>query len=270
MLILQSPSLFANYIHKTRYITNLREVRCFLSFLSKYEIFDSMKVLEYSKRLFKVLYDCEKDSFEVETLLKSSLATPLSEMTEIGVLEADSENLTRLSIAVEKFKAKIKTCAIKKKKSSSTIPIEKQQFLELSFADHSKYAASYDYPFNDSDGYIEKLEMLEPIRFRQPVSKGEAFAYQKYLKWMLIRTGQEIDHYLVFENQSEADEEMKKLENMLKTSFNSSPSDKLVHDHKKNILDVFAQSVGEEVSRSKNKNEIGMILPNISSIPMVV
>ena len=69
MFVLQDPSLLVNYLHKARYTTNLREMRCFLSFLSKYEIFDQMKVLEYAKRLFKVLYQCERDSCDVVPLI---------------------------------------------------------------------------------------------------------------------------------------------------------------------------------------------------------
>lgn len=48
---------------------------------------------------------------------------------------------------------------------------------------------------------------------------------------MLIRTDQPISHYLVFSNELEADEEVKRLENELKTSFNKSPYDKIIEDN---------------------------------------
>ena len=80
-------------------------------------------------------------------------------MTE---LPADNSNLKRLSKAVEKFvnkqKSKISTSALRNKKSMDTndsVPA-KFTFLEESFLDHTKYASVIDYPFNDSDGYIEK------------------------------------------------------------------------------------------------------------------
>lgn len=62
MIILQRPKLLVKYISKAKYAINIREVRCFLSYLSKYDIFDQIKVLEYGKRLFKVFYSCERDS----------------------------------------------------------------------------------------------------------------------------------------------------------------------------------------------------------------
>ena len=43
-------------MHKTRYVSNIREMRCFLSFISKYEVFDQPKLLEYSKRAFRILF----------------------------------------------------------------------------------------------------------------------------------------------------------------------------------------------------------------------
>lgn len=45
MFILQRPELLVRYVCKARYLLNVREIRCFLSFISKYEVFDQIKVL---------------------------------------------------------------------------------------------------------------------------------------------------------------------------------------------------------------------------------
>ena len=62
---------------------------------------------------------------------------------------------------------------------------------------------------------------------------------------MLMRTDQNISHYLIMSNQIEADEEMKRMQNALKTSFSSSPLDRIVYDNRKNIMSAFVQSQAE-------------------------
>ena len=57
-----------------------------------------------------------------------------------------------------------------------------------------------------------------------------------------MRTDQDISHYLLISNEVEADEEMKRLDQQLKTSFSSSPFDKHVQDHKSNIIQAFNYS----------------------------
>jgi hypothetical protein len=88
---------------------------------------------------------------------------PLSECDTAWALPSDNDNLNRLSKAVDKFKGKLKTrmssSALKKRKSELSIPTKQIQF-EQALTDHSKYAATHDYPYNDSDGYIDKIEML--------------------------------------------------------------------------------------------------------------
>ncbi len=136
----------------------------------------------------------------------------------IDTLPADTENLSRLSKAVEKFKAKLKSrmsssLMLKKQKSSdikSSVP-PKYILLEESLKDNSKYAITYDYPFNDSDGYIEKIELLMPLSYIQPSSNGSLFLYRKYIRWLLVRSNQTIEHYLIKVHENEADEEMKKI-----------------------------------------------------------
>ena len=87
--------------------------------------------------------------------------------------------------------------------------------------------------------------MLEPIKYRQPVATAGAFDFKKYLRWMLMRSSQPISHYLIIANEVEADEEVKRMENALKTSFSSSPLDKLVYDNRKNIMSAFVKSQAE-------------------------
>lgn len=50
------------------------------------------------------------------------------------------------------------TSALRNRKSIDTNDLVPAKFtlLEQSFLDHTKYASAIDYPFNDSDGYIEK------------------------------------------------------------------------------------------------------------------
>lgn len=63
--------------------------------------------------------------------------------------------------------------------------------------DFTKYAPNNDYPFNDSDGYIDKEELLVRVPYRQPFPESSIFNYRKFLRWMLIRSDQPIEHYLV-------------------------------------------------------------------------
>ncbi len=42
--------------------------------------------------------------------------------------------------------------------------------------------------------------MLVKVLYKQPSSKGGEFDYKKYLKWLLMRTNQPIEYYLVKAN----------------------------------------------------------------------
>lgn len=91
MLLLQSPALLATYLHRARYVVNIREVRCFLSFLSKYDIFEPTYVLEYGKRVFRVLYEAERDGADAKELVDQIIVNvPLSECDPVWALPADS------------------------------------------------------------------------------------------------------------------------------------------------------------------------------------
>ena len=80
-----------------------------------------------------------------------------------------------------------------------------------------------------------------------------------------MRTNQKISHYLIMSNEIEADEEMKRMENALKTSFSSSPLDKVVYDHKKTIMNAFFKSQAEGVGGSP----IDLVkISNVSAIPL--
>lgn len=45
------------YIALNKFWLNLKEVRSFISHLCKYEAYDQIKLLEFGKRMFKLLYD---------------------------------------------------------------------------------------------------------------------------------------------------------------------------------------------------------------------
>ena len=57
IIIIQEPSVLINYLHLNKYQLNLKELRAFLSHLSKYETYDPIKVLGFGKRIFKAIYD---------------------------------------------------------------------------------------------------------------------------------------------------------------------------------------------------------------------
>ena len=57
LLLLKEPVLLIRYVQLNRYTLNLKEVRSFFSHLCKYEAFDTIKVIEFGKRLFKVILD---------------------------------------------------------------------------------------------------------------------------------------------------------------------------------------------------------------------
>jgi hypothetical protein len=107
--------------------------------------------------------------------------------------------------------------------------------------------------------------MLEPIKYRQPLTFAVEFNFLKYLRWMLMRKDQPIAHYLVFGNEIEADEEIRRLEDRLKTSFSSSPLDKVVHDYRGQIVKVLDKWQPEEGSPTLLGDILGM--PFASAIP---
>ncbi len=96
---------------------------------------------------------------DVETLIKETFMVPLEENVDISAnLTAETENLSRYVKAIEKFKAKMKA-----KMSSSLMKRRKSEggssrysLVETWLGDYSKYVQDREYPFNDSDGYIEK------------------------------------------------------------------------------------------------------------------
>ena len=93
-----------------------------MSYLSKYDIFEPTYVLEYGKRVFRVLYEAERDGTDVKELIEQIITNvPLSECDTVWALPSDNDNLNRLSKAVDKFKGKLKakmsSSALKKRKS---------------------------------------------------------------------------------------------------------------------------------------------------------
>ena len=57
LLLMQEPILLVRYVQLNRYSLNLKEVRSFFSHICKYDAFDTIKVIEFAKRMFKVIYD---------------------------------------------------------------------------------------------------------------------------------------------------------------------------------------------------------------------
>ena len=79
-----------------------------------------------------------------------------------------------------------------------------------------------------------------------------------------MRSSQPISHYLIIAHEIEADEEMKRMENALKTSFSSSPLDKIVYDHKKTIMSAFVKSQAEVGGSPIDLVKVSAI-PNVQS-----
>lgn len=105
------------------------------------------------------------------------MSTPLSELTNIPVLPADNDILSKLSKSIERFKAKIKSkmtasSLLRKKAAANTEGLDfrtlKFKRLDEYLEDCSKYVQiAYDYPFNDSDNYIKKREFIIHYPYKQ-------------------------------------------------------------------------------------------------------
>lgn len=109
--------------------------------------------------------------------------------------------------------------------------------------DCSKYVQiAYDYPFNDSDNYIEKREFI----IHYPYKQGETssvFQYKKYSTWLFSRTNQQIEYYLLKSNENEIDAEMKRQEEALKLSFRKTPHDKGLRENANVIVNAYNKVV---------------------------
>lgn len=91
-------------------------------------MYEAVKVLEFAKRVYKVLYDLESEAGDTGILLASVTDTPLEEVRNIDILPAETENLSKLSKNIEKIKTKlkIKTNSSNLRKRGSANVIEQQ------------------------------------------------------------------------------------------------------------------------------------------------
>lgn len=90
------------------------------------------------------------------------LSSPLLETRSLDMLDSSNDNLSKLVKSIDRFKAKLKyrlasSSAIRKRSSKSGIE-QPNKFarIEEYMADTQKYFDKNDYPFNDSDSYVEK------------------------------------------------------------------------------------------------------------------
>ena len=143
----------------------------------------------------------------------------------------EDDNLVKLAKGIEKFKGKLKakvssSALMMKKRSSSGVGVtveQRFQRIDEYLADFGKYTATSDYPYNDSDCEIERQEKLKLRVYQQESVKGGVFNFRKFLLWLLRRTNQAIEYYLVRGNENEVEEEMRKQEEILKQSFKFAP-----------------------------------------------
>ena len=74
--------------------------------------------------------------------------------------------------------------------------------IDLILSDSSLYLGTNEYPFADSDRQIDRQEIIAVLPYKQPEAADGVFDYKKYLLWMLKRTNQPIDFYLIKANEA--------------------------------------------------------------------
>ena len=276
LIVLHDPFLLLRYIDVNRYTINFKEVRAFFSFLSKFELFDCVKVLEFGKRVCKVLYEHERGLGRLNDLRAANFEQPLTEVIDIPAMPAANANEEKLAKGVERMKAKLKTrmssSAIKKRASNSNIGTPKEHWgrkLKEFIADPTQYLPATDYPYNDSDDYCERRDGLKQIVSKQGV-EGGWFVANKWLTWFFKRTNQPIEYYLLRESEGEIDEIMKQEEEKLRLSFRASPRNKELTDNAELITKSFQKLLPEEALElppGVEKPNLGTLA--ISAIPHV-
>lgn len=113
---------------------------------------------------------------------------------------------------------------MKRRSSINANEPSKQQQITDFLSDSHKYFEKCEYPFNDSDSYVENKEFLKEEHI--VVAEAPSFLPKKYLPWVLGRKDQPIDYYLLKTNEEEADQAVRQQEEALKLSFRTAPHDK--------------------------------------------
>lgn len=82
IMLVQNPYVLAKYIYFRRKIVNVKIIRSYLSYIIREDIFDSLNVLEFAKRMFHVVLQAIRTLEPLEQVASQYKDIPLDEEAE--------------------------------------------------------------------------------------------------------------------------------------------------------------------------------------------
>lgn len=79
IILTQQPFALGKYIFCRRYRSNYKVIRSFLSYVIKEEIFDSIRVLEFGRRLFNILIQASQSILTFECITSQYATVPMDQ-----------------------------------------------------------------------------------------------------------------------------------------------------------------------------------------------
>lgn len=110
VMLVNDPYVLVKYFYSNRYKINIKNFRCFLSYLIREDVFSKINVLEFGKRLFYIVYDAVSNNKNIEQAIEEMSRRPISEPMEMLKIHLPKNELEKkLIISLDRLKQKIKT-----------------------------------------------------------------------------------------------------------------------------------------------------------------
>jgi hypothetical protein len=87
IILTQNPYALTKYIFCKRYEINYKVMRSFLSYVIKEEIFDSLRVLEFGRRVFNIISETSTGIVTLESVASQYSTISMDETVEFEELE---------------------------------------------------------------------------------------------------------------------------------------------------------------------------------------
>lgn len=82
-MLCNDPYVLVKYIYCCRFVLNIKDFRCFLSYIIKEDIFDKLKTLEFGKRLFFMIFSSLNTNRSIEAVIEEFRGQPLENIKDI-------------------------------------------------------------------------------------------------------------------------------------------------------------------------------------------
>jgi hypothetical protein len=160
--LLHNPYALAKYLQIRHESINVRILRSYLSYVFKEEIFDGLKVLYFSKRMFTALLDSLLEGVSIETVINRFRGVELEDDI-VEILEIEETNLfaIKLKKSIQAFSSKLESLRNKEPVPGEVDKKRKRVQDLLSSQASIKEGSVSDYPFDDSDDNYEEKKVAE-------------------------------------------------------------------------------------------------------------